>query len=294
MKITCPTCATSYVLPDDAIGAEGRDVRCSRCGTNWYAQGADIAGIDVDAAFETIDDAGEDWASAAGTATVSDDDAAVDETPASMIYDGSDQDLPDDIVTDDAAADMEVPAAARDIETIARPRGVRVRNAHQSIKRTAYAVAVGAFKLRRFAGVAVFCAAVAALALLVVKRDDVVRLVPDLGSLYRTVGLDVNLRGLEFRGVKTFRDFEDGDVVLVVEGLIANVSDSDRSVPKIRFALRGMQGEEIYAWALDPVKQVLPAGETVGFKSRYTSPPARARRIQVRFTDTLMGKTASR
>nr|WP_321461121.1 MJ0042-type zinc finger domain-containing protein [uncultured Cohaesibacter sp.] len=38
MKITCPNCATSYQVPDDYIGAEGRSVRCSSCGETWHAE----------------------------------------------------------------------------------------------------------------------------------------------------------------------------------------------------------------------------------------------------------------
>ncbi|WP_119306447.1 MJ0042-type zinc finger domain-containing protein [Cohaesibacter haloalkalitolerans] len=38
MKITCPNCATSYQVPDDYIGAEGRSVRCSSCGKTWHAE----------------------------------------------------------------------------------------------------------------------------------------------------------------------------------------------------------------------------------------------------------------
>ena len=38
MKITCPNCATSYQVPDDYIGTEGRSVRCSSCGKTWHAE----------------------------------------------------------------------------------------------------------------------------------------------------------------------------------------------------------------------------------------------------------------
>ena len=37
MKITCPNCNTSYQVPDDYIGAEGRSVKCANCGDTWHA-----------------------------------------------------------------------------------------------------------------------------------------------------------------------------------------------------------------------------------------------------------------
>ncbi|HWC92431.1 MAG TPA: MJ0042-type zinc finger domain-containing protein, partial [Pseudolabrys sp.] len=37
MQIHCPTCATSYMIEPASLGAAGRTVRCSRCGTTWFA-----------------------------------------------------------------------------------------------------------------------------------------------------------------------------------------------------------------------------------------------------------------
>ena len=37
MILTCPSCATSYFTPDDAIGSAGRRVRCQSCAHTWHA-----------------------------------------------------------------------------------------------------------------------------------------------------------------------------------------------------------------------------------------------------------------
>ena len=39
MIIACPECDTRYAVPDEAIGLEGRTVRCAKCKHNWFQDG---------------------------------------------------------------------------------------------------------------------------------------------------------------------------------------------------------------------------------------------------------------
>ncbi|WEK48310.1 MAG: zinc-ribbon domain-containing protein [Candidatus Andeanibacterium colombiense] len=43
MIIACPACATRYVVPDSAIGVEGRTVRCAKCRHSWFQDGPELA-----------------------------------------------------------------------------------------------------------------------------------------------------------------------------------------------------------------------------------------------------------
>ncbi len=39
MIIACPACTTRYVVPDSAVGVEGRTVRCAKCKHSWFQEG---------------------------------------------------------------------------------------------------------------------------------------------------------------------------------------------------------------------------------------------------------------
>lgn len=47
MIIACPACSTRYVVPDSAIGVEGRTVRCAKCRHSWFQEGATPDSEDV-------------------------------------------------------------------------------------------------------------------------------------------------------------------------------------------------------------------------------------------------------
>jgi|TARA_A100001037_G_scaffold241909_2_gene222179 predicted Zn finger-like uncharacterized protein len=42
MILVCPACDTRYAVPDSAIGADGRTVRCARCRHSWFQEGSEL------------------------------------------------------------------------------------------------------------------------------------------------------------------------------------------------------------------------------------------------------------
>jgi len=42
MIIACPACSTRYVVPDSAIGVDGRTVRCANCKHSWFQTGPEL------------------------------------------------------------------------------------------------------------------------------------------------------------------------------------------------------------------------------------------------------------
>ncbi|MXO59993.1 thioredoxin [Altererythrobacter salegens] len=52
MIISCPACATRYVVPESAVGVDGRTVRCAKCRHSWFQEGAPPEAVSEPAAQE--------------------------------------------------------------------------------------------------------------------------------------------------------------------------------------------------------------------------------------------------
>jgi predicted Zn finger-like uncharacterized protein len=331
MKITCPTCETSYKLAEGAIGAGGRKVRCTRCGTTWLARADDpppdevtaeaewaaveaSAPADPASAGEASDDewraalAGPDRKPVTGGPLPIDDDpagAATDRElfdpglPDSQATFGSDADADADTDAEGSAQggvvvpfehpDREAPEPAPEPPVIEQdPPGFARRTVRRRPPPARKKPSMSQAGKRIASALVITIAGLMVAGLLaggLFARESVVARFPDLAGLYALVGLEVNLRGLDFRDVRTYRELDGSTPVLVVDGIIENVSDFDRLVPRLRFGLRSTSGREVYAWTMDVAAERLGPGETATFESRLPAPPEAATDVEVRFTD---------
>ncbi len=115
------------------------------------------------------------------------------------------------------------------------------------------------------------------------RRETVVRLLPGSAGLFAAMGLPVNLRGLEFRNMRS-RVIEDGGQrILAVEGDIANDRRTKTRVPDLALAILSSDGRTIYSWTTPAPKTEVAVGETVYFRARLAAPPADGRAVKIQF-----------
>ena len=282
MRITCPTCDTSYTIADDKIGAKGRSVRCASCGTKWAISLAD-AEQDAPAA------APERTPPAPSPADEFADTDSFDPPPAPAASRTFDPGPPDPVAARPVEPPQEEIAPKRpvDIETLAQKPKIKATK-----KKPVKASKPFKFDMDRFLvrarpifGALILLLSLSTLGAAVVFRTYVVSAFPSLAMLYEKAGLPVNLRGLVFQKVEMLREVDNSQPVLVVEGELENPTSSEREVPAIRFALRGDDHQEIYAWSIEPKTVTLTPGANMRFRTRLASPPEQASDIQVRMID---------
>ncbi|GLK80229.1 zinc-ribbon domain-containing protein [Methylopila turkensis] len=247
MLIVCPACASSYRIAPEALGA-GRMVRCARCRTEWFVAS------DVEDAV---------WSPA--------EEPVFDDARSPI------QALDDDDVIDalDAAPEEAEPAA------VAAALGQEGRRREATTPQLRARSVSRLRKLRPAAVVAALGSAVLVAGF--AARADVVRHAPATGSLFAFAGFPVNVRGLEISALTSVEEIEDGVPVLMVTGLVSNVTAEAIEPPRLRLAVLAGDDREIYAWTTVLGRPSLKGGEAAPFRSRLASPPAEGRRIQVRF-----------
>jgi predicted Zn finger-like uncharacterized protein len=302
MRTTCPTCETGYSIPDERIGAKGRKVRCTKCGEEWrvfaVAEEPPIVRAvpspkpDPAPAVDPFDALGDDEISDFGADAAA--DVAFDTTPG-VAFGTADPD-PFDVgsvgssdTTSPAPASVDdgTPGLAADDAPPPVPpaRRVRIRTKRRFPTFGKEMVGKVAVRAAPLLGPAVFLAACLVLTGVYAFRQKIVAAAPDLAGLYSALGAPVNLRGLVFGRIETLREIDNGQPVLVVEGSIANVSPQMREVPSLRFALRGPDTQELYAWSIDPKSTTIDSGDTIRFRTRLAAPPDLATEVQVRFVE---------
>jgi len=279
MQIACPSCSTSYDIDQASLGPAGRNVRCARCKTTWFADSAVTEPVAAEAETEAFtgvlppDEVPGPAASDAEASQHSADSAEPEAAtpPAEAGEPVAIADAPSLVPPAEPPAPSGSDSDSDEIENFAARRKrlqARRKQARRSSRWTALILVLFAFNVA-----------------LLGARSEVVRFFPQTASLFSAIGLPVNLRNLKFDNMRISKETQESLSSLVVEGTIVSISNKPTEVPRLRFAARDAMGQEIYTWTSMPSRGVLGPGEKLEFRSRLVSPPPTASDVIVRFSN---------
>jgi predicted Zn finger-like uncharacterized protein len=284
MIITCPNCQTRYQVANDTIGAAGRKVQCANCQTAWQATAefprpaakprvvanTSRPGSDDDRLFEISDEEGLDAVF-----------AAEERLLAAQVEAANAAEWQDDI---NAAPLPKLKTASPDAQLTSK------QQRDFSKRRDALISSLPFAKVRRTLRLVGLVSLGCLVAGGIYFRTDIVRQLPDLNGIYQSVGLGVNVIGLEFRDVTTLLALKDGHDVMMIDAKIESVARRRVEVPQVVVTLLDANEEALYEWSVTPDIADLAPGEVVKFETQLASPPPTAERVKLTFIN---GRTQS-
>ena len=274
--IACPNCGTRYQVPYGTLGPTGREVQCAQCGKPWHAT-ADAPApppIDPDMMFTPEDEAALDRQFESEARTVA---VASRPAPVPSVEEGKAKTL--------AEIRAAIAPRARPAKKPTGPDASLVK-AQRSFDRRQKQV-VRSLPFARFRRTARVAALVVLLGLLVggfALRVEIVRGFPSLAGLYASIGLPVNVIGLEFTDAKTMKTLREGKMVMTITARIRSVSGKSAPVPPVLVSLLNDNGASLYEWTATPAAASMEPGEVLEFSTEVNSPPDGATRVRLSFT----------
>ena len=244
MIIQCPACSTRYVVPDTAIGVEGRTVRCAKCRHSWFQDSGELP---LRPAMVLQDDG----------STGGEIDVAAEE---------------DDRGPDPVFAPASPPPPP--------PVGeARYANAQQSQFDSAPPFRRRANPLKMWSWAAGIFAVVAAGLILAVSFFGLPDWVPVSRPTFAAAQPDLQLDFPPERQER--RQLPNGKEFFAASGSITNIGTAARRMPTILIVLRDARDRIVFSWEVPPPQRSIAPGESVVIDEAVTDIPRSAKFAEI-------------
>ena len=284
MILTCPNCGTQYVVKDDAIPPEGRQVRCAACKHSWHQDAAVAAEVTPAGEIEPVEEAqsspeteparqieepaeGVSLAEATTIEPRSGPEAEERAYEEAVIEGDAEAPAADEAVAVESQSEISEPAAVEAPVTAADwnepPHAEAATDMFSPFAEN------GDVEPRRRPLVAIF---VVALIVIAAAAAFWVLAPPDLKARLGLGTTGTSPLAL----VITHRDrqqLESGNQLLTVTGRVINPTTREQVVPPLQAQLLGPGGKVVYSWTIDPPTRSLPAGASASFNSAEVNVP---------------------
>jgi predicted Zn finger-like uncharacterized protein len=271
MIIACPACATRYDVPESAVGANGRTVRCAKCRHSWFEDGSGDfeEELDPDFAEEDVSAAAQDRQVDHGVSF--EDEAGFDQPDAEPADpELAETELADAELDDAGTGDDPEPTATQEEEVVEESSPAFAPEASPAPRRS---------KWRLWAWAAVIVAVLGGATAAAASYWGL----PDWMPVQRPA-LAVSQPGLKLdfpADRQERRQLPNGTEFFGARGTITNVDSQAQPVPPILIVLRDARDRIVFSWEVAPPKRSLAPGESITVNEAMTDVPRSARVAEI-------------
>ena len=243
MILECTECRTRYLVPDTAVGAEGRTVRCANCKHSWFQPPAPF-----------------DEAEAPEARPIASVVATADAPNARPV---SSAPAPARTFVDPLSDPNVEPRRKRDFDAFAHRAPFKPRR--NPVRRWTAAAIVAGVSMLVGTGAILYSGA------------------PGIAAqIGLPIGTTESPLTLVHNPIDR-RMLSSGNELFSISGAVRNPTAQSQRVPNIRAELRDAQGRRVYDWTIEPPNRVIAPGGSVEFNSARLDIPPNSNMLELTF-----------